>query len=194
VPASHVIVGLGNPGGEYEETRHNAGFMVVDRLARRIGCEVHGKQYGARVGRGRLGDQELLLVEPQSYMNLSGDPVRKAVSDQGLEDLRKLIVVHDELDLPVGRLKLVFDRGAGGNKGVASIISSLGTKAFTRVRVGIDKPTRSQTVDWVLTKFSKSEWQVMDATIDRAVAAIESLVTKGFDAAGNEFNRDEEAK
>lgn len=194
MPASHVIVGLGNPGDEYEETRHNAGFMVVDRLARRIGCEVHGKQYGARVGRGRLGDQELLLVEPQSYMNLSGDPVRKAVSDQGLEDLRKLIVVHDELDLPVGRLKLVFDRGAGGNKGVASIISSLGTKAFTRVRVGIDKPPRSQTVDWVLTRFSKSEWQVMDATIDRAVAAIEAVVTKGFDAAGNEFNRDEEAK
>jgi len=194
VSASHVIVGLGNPGDEYEATRHNAGFMVVDRLARKLGCEVRSKQYGAMVGRGRLGEHELLLVEPQSYMNLSGDPVRKAVDDQGLSDLRNLIVVHDELDLPVGRLKLVFDRGAGGNKGVASIISALGTKAFSRVRVGIDKPPRTQTVDWVLTKFSKSEWQVMDATIDRAVTAIEALVTKGFDAAGNEFNRDEAVK
>ena len=206
MPAEFVIVGLGNPGSEYERTRHNVGFDVVDRLAAKLGCApLRDKQYGALVARGRLESHELLLVKPQSYMNLSGEPVRKAVGDQGIE-ADHLIVVHDELDLPVAKLKLQANRGPGGHNGVASIIQALGTKAFLRVRIGIDKPPRGRqgvrgssldqpggrasTVDWVLTRFSKSEQSLVDAAVDRAVEAIEAIVLRGMDAAGNAFNRD----
>ena len=190
--AEFVIVGLGNPGSEYERTRHNVGFDVVDRLAAKLGCApLRDKQYGALVARGRLESHELLLVKPQSYMNLSGEPVRKAVGDQGIE-ADHLIVVHDELDLPVAKLKLQANRGPGGHNGVASIIQALGTKAFLRVRIGIDKPPRGRegTVDWVLTRFPKSEQPLVDAAVDRAVEAIEAIVLRGMDAAGNAFNRD----
>ena len=192
MPAEFVIVGLGNPGSEYDGTRHNLGFDVVDRLAVKLGCApVRDKQYGALVARGRLEGHELLLVKPQSYMNLSGEPVRKAVGDQGIE-ADHLVVVHDELDLPVAKLKLQANRGPGGHNGVASIVQALGTKEFLRVRIGIDKPVRgrSGTVDWVLTRFPKSEQPLVDAAVDRAVEAIEAIVLRGMDAAGNAFNRE----
>lgn len=211
--ASHVVVGLGNPGDEYEATRHNVGFMVVDRLAQRLGCApIRDRKYGALAAKGRLGEHELLLVKPQGYMNRSGDPVRKAVGDAGLpEELwpERLIVVHDELDLPVGRLKLQASRGAGGHNGIRSIIGSLGTNAFVRVRFGVDKapagrrgsggvppgkPERAETgADWVLSPFAKSERPVVDETIERAAEAVEAIVLRGLDAASNEYNRSKEA-
>lgn len=196
---SHVVVGLGNPGDEYEGTRHNAGFMVVDRLAERLGSgPISNKKYGALAVRGRLGELELLLIKPQGFMNLSGDPVKKAVADVALPRelwTERLIVVHDELDLPLGRIKLQASRGAGGHNGIKSIISSLGTNEFVRVRVGVDKPSGggrapgdSQVVDWVLTRFAKSERAVVDETIDRAAAAVEAIVKKGLGPAGSEYN------
>lgn len=192
---THVIVGLGNPGDEYEETRHNIGFAVVDRIAERLGCApVRDKKYGALAARGRIGsDLELLLVKPQGYMNLSGEPTRKALGDAGLpkEDWKeKLIVVHDELDLPVGRIKLQTDRGAGGHNGIKSIISSLGTQAFVRVRVGVDKPPKGRGSDWVLGGFSKAEQPVVAEMIERAAEAVEAIARQGFDKAANEFNRE----
>ena len=194
--ASHVIVGLGNPGEEYEATRHNVGFMVVDRIAERLGCApIRDRKYGAAAARGRFRDHELLLVKPQGYMNLSGDPVRKAVSDAGLEQgsfLERLIVIHDDLDLPVGRLKVQTNRGAGGHNGIKSIIGSLGTQAFARVRVGIDKPPKGRegTVDWVLTRFSKADASVIAEAIERAADAVEVLVTDGYEAAARTANAD----
>ena len=191
---THVIVGLGNPGDEYEGTRHNIGFAVVDRIAERLGCApVRDKKYGALAARGRLGDLDLLLVKPQGYMNLSGEPTRKALGDAGLpkEDWKeKLIVVHDELDLPVGRMKLQTDRGAGGHNGIKSIISSLGTQAFVRVRVGVDKSPKGRGSDWVLGGFSKAERPVIDEVVERAAEAIEAIARRGFDKAANEFNRE----
>lgn len=190
---THVIVGLGNPGGDYEKTRHNVGFMVVDRIAERLGCApVRDKKYGAHAARGRLGDFELLLVKPQSYMNLSGEPTRKALADAGIPEAEwkeKLIIVHDELDLPVGRMKIQTDRGAGGHNGIKSIIGSLGTQSFARVRVGVDKPPKGKGADWVLAGFSKAEGPVIADAIDRAADAVETMVRKGVDAASNQFNQ-----
>ena len=196
---SHVVVGLGNPGDEYEGTRHNAGFMVVDRLAERLGSgPIKDRKYGALATRCRLGELELLLIKPQGFMNLSGDPVKKAVADQALPRelwTERLIVVHDELDLALGRLKLQASRGAGGHNGIKSIISALGTNEFVRVRVGVDKPSGSgrapgdsQVVDWVLTRFAKSERAVVDETINRAAAAVEAIVHKGLGPAGSTYN------
>lgn len=194
---THVIVGLGNPGDEYEGSRHNVGFMVVDRIAERLGCApVRDKKYGALAARGRLGEFELLLVKPQGYMNLSGEPTRKALGDAGLpiEDWKeKLIVVHDELDLPVGRMKIQADRGAGGHNGIKSIIGSLGTKGFARVRVGVDKPPKgqgAQGADWVLSRFKKGEAAAVADAIERAADAVEVMVRKGVEAAATEFNRE----
>ena len=195
MPVTHVIVGLGNPGDEYEGTRHNVGFAVVDRIAERLGCgPVRDKKYGALAARGRIGsDLELLLVKPQGYMNLSGEPTRKALGDAGLpkEDWKeKLIVVHDELDLPVGRMKLQTDRGAGGHNCIKSIIGAIGTQAFVRVRIGVDKPPKGRGSDWVLGGFSKAEQPVIDEIVERAAEAIEAIARRGFDKAANEFNRD----
>lgn len=191
---THVIVGLGNPGDEYEGSRHNVGFMVVDRIAERLGCApVRDRKYGALAARAKLGEFELLLVKPQGYMNLSGEPTRKALGDAGLpeEDWKeKLIVVHDELDLPVGRMKIQADRGAGGHNGIKSIIGSLGTQAFARVRVGVDKPPKGQGTDWVLGRFKKGEAAAVADAIERAADAVEQMVRKGVDAAANEFNRE----
>lgn len=191
---THVIVGLGNPGDEYEGSRHNVGFMVVDRIAERLGCApVRDKKYGALAARGRLGEFDVLLVKPQGYMNLSGEPTRKALGDAGLpiEDWKeKLIVVHDELDLPVGRMKIQADRGAGGHNGIKSIIGSLGTQAFARVRVGVDKPPKGQGTDWVLGRFKKAEMAAVADAIERAADAVEMMIKKGVDAASNEFNRE----
>jgi peptidyl-tRNA hydrolase, PTH1 family len=126
-------------------------------------------------------------------MNLSGEPTRKALGDAGLpnEDWKeKLIVVHDELDLPVGRMKIQADRGAGGHNGIKSIIGSLGTQAFARVRVGVDKPPKGQGADWVLGRFKKGEAAAVADAIERAADAVEMMIKKGVDAASNEFNRE----
>src|SRR5687767_742310 len=174
--ASHVIVGLGNPGDEYEGTRHNVGFEVVDRLAERLGTSIRDKKYGALAARGRMGTNEVILVKPQGYMNLSGEPTRKAWLDASIEESdmkERLIVVHDELDLPVGKLKIQTDRGPGGHNGIRSIIQSLGTQSFARVRVGVNKPPKERRgADWVLSRFSKAERAQIDEVIQQAVEAI----------------------
>jgi len=202
VAASHLIVGLGNPGSEYEGTRHNAGFMVVDRIAERLGCApIRDKRYGALVAKGRVRsgqkEVELLLLKPQGYMNLSGEPVKKAVQDVGMADVdwpERLIVVHDELDLLPGRLKLQTNRGAGGNNGIKSIIGSLGTTNFARIRFGIGKPPKGPDgkplgADWVLSNFSKSEWRdVIEPALTRAAEAVEVAVLEGFQKAANRYN------
>ncbi len=193
--ASHVVVGLGNPGPEYEGTRHNVGFMVVERLAGRLEAgPIDGRRYGAKVASARIGGHDVLMVLPQDYMNRSGDAVRKAVNDVGLPPEawpERLIVVHDELDLPLGRLKLQSGRGAGGHNGIRSIVAALGTNDFARVRVGIDKPPKgwgTSGADWVLSRFPKGERTAVEAAVVRAAEAVEAIVTRGLQVAGNEFN------
>jgi len=145
-----VIVGLGNPGGSYARSRHNVGFQVLDELAARHRMRFSRREYKSQVGDGRIGEQRVLLMKPQTYMNLSGEAVQRARRDLGLEP-PDFLVVYDDLDLAVGRLRLAASGGAGGHHGVESIIEALGSKAFPRIRIGIGRPgSKNANVDYLL--------------------------------------------
>lgn len=192
-PVTALVVGLGNPGPEYRRTRHNVGFMVVERLAERWRIRWDRPRNQARGALGRVGDRQIALLEPLTYMNLSGSPVAQALRRYGLAP-SDLLVVHDDLDLPFGRLRLRATGSAGGHRGVQSIISALGTKDFPRLRIGIGRPDGDHDVrDFVLDTFDRDEAVKLEAVLDRAVAAVETALRQGLDAAMNEFNRSEDA-
>lgn len=185
---SFLIVGLGNPGREYQGSRHNAGFMVVDRLAERLGVKFTRLESKALVVKGNYQGQRLLLAKPQTYMNLSGQAVRALVGFYKIP-LNHLLVSYDDVDLPLGALRIRPGGGSAGQKGMASIIESLGAQDFPRMRIGIGRPPgRMDAADYVLQNFSVAEKEVLDATLERAVDAILVFVTKGLDAAMNQFN------
>lgn len=184
----YLIVGLGNPGVEYESTRHNAGFMVVERLAQVHGVKLSTKSHSARWGQGKIGDETVLLVEPMTYMNESGVAVKSLLKDKDvLPD--HLIVIYDDLDLEPGRVRVRVDGGSGGHKGIKSIISRIGTEGFIRVRVGIGRPPgRQDPADYVLMPFSKDQREEIDFAIAKAADAAEYIITNGAEKAMNEFN------
>jgi len=180
----HIIVGLGNPGPEYAWTRHNAGFFVVDRLAAR---------WGAKFRRERQADvaavpgHDAKLVKPRSYMNLSGGAVQ-AVMTRDRARLADLLVVHDDLDMPLGRLRFKVGGGAGGQRGVKDIADRVGPD-FARLKIGISRPPAGwEAHRWVLARFAEDERAVLDAVIDAAVGAIETLLESGLAAAMNHAN------
>jgi len=184
-----LIVGLGNPGNRYEDTRHNVGFQIVDALAAKAAVALSSTKFNGEFGQGSLKGEKVALLKPQTYMNCSGDSVApaarfyKVVGDD-------LIVVHDELDMPLGRLQLRKGGGTGGHHGLDSIVERLGTDDFIRLRVGIGKPeTKERTVGHVLGGFSKEEATLWQETAQKAVAAIEALVKVGLAKAMNDFNR-----
>jgi PTH1 family peptidyl-tRNA hydrolase len=184
----HLIVGLGNPGAEYADNRHNLGFMVVDELARRGRAAAARAKFGAEISEATIGGNRLLLCKPQEYMNVSGQAVARVAGfwKIGLADT---IVVHDELDLPFDRLKLAAGGGPGGHNGVKSIISALGDPAFPRVRIGIGRPAPGRdAADYVLTDFSRAEAAVLPDLIGRAADAVEAIVASGLTTAMNRFN------
>jgi PTH1 family peptidyl-tRNA hydrolase len=184
-----IIVGLGNPGPKYFGTRHNFGFAVVDALAakRRIG--VTSSAYGAQVGRGRAAGEEVVLVKPRTFMNLSGDSVTAALKGTG-EGPAGLIVIHDDLDLPLGRIRIKKSGGDGGHNGVASVIAGLDTDLFVRVRMGIGRPPEGEDpVEYVLKPFGADELEVVNEAVGRAVEAVMVIVRQGPDRAMNLFNR-----
>jgi PTH1 family peptidyl-tRNA hydrolase len=184
-----LVVGLGNPGDRYESTRHNIGFRVIDRLAARLGMSVTRSRFSALYAKGRLEGQELILAKPQSFMNLSGGPVR-ALADYFDIEPPELLVVYDEIDLPFDRIKIVASGGHGGHNGVRSLIDTLQDKNFARIRMGVGRPDpRIDVSDWVLGKFSTVESQALDPFLDRAVDAVTSIVTRGLKMGMNEFNR-----
>jgi PTH1 family peptidyl-tRNA hydrolase len=177
-----LVVGLGNPGPAYAQTRHNAGFLVLDVLARR---------HGLRFRRGRLADEApwgaITLLKPRLYMNLSGQVVQAYVTRYGL-GVEQLLVVHDDLDLPLGRLRFKRGGGAGGQKGVADIAARLGA-GFYRLKIGISRPPEGMTAErWVLSRFRDDEQALLACVLERAVDAIEVFVHDGFTAAANRFN------
>ncbi|MGW3946225.1 aminoacyl-tRNA hydrolase [Micrococcus endophyticus] len=185
-----LIVGLGNPGPEYERTRHNVGQMVVDELASRMGVGFTRHRAGAVVATGRLGigGPRVVLAKSTGYMNVSGRPVSALASFYGIgpEDL---VVVHDELDIPFDTLRLKRGGGEGGHNGLKSITASLGTKDYARVRVGIGRPPgRMDVADFVLRPFTKAEQDVLPLHVDRAADAVEKLVTDGLEAAQQAFH------
>jgi PTH1 family peptidyl-tRNA hydrolase len=185
-----LIVGLGNPGREYAGTRHNIGFMVVDRLASVLGVTVEGKMCKALVGQGRINGEKVVLAKPQTYMNLSGDAVGALVNWFKLT-AADLLVIYDDLDLASGKLRLRAGGGSGGHKGMQSIIQALGTDGFPRVRVGIGRPPEPgyATADYVLGHISNDEATVLKEALSLASDAVVCTVREGIERAMNLFNR-----
>jgi peptidyl-tRNA hydrolase, PTH1 family len=184
-----LIAGLGNPGPKYDATRHNLGFMVIDAAAARFRLDMGGKAHRAQVGRGRIAGVEVLLAKPQTFMNLSGDSVGPLMRDDGLGPA-DVVVVHDDLDLPLGVLKVSVSGGDGGHNGVASVIEALGTGSFVRLRVGIGRPPDGvDPVEFVLSGFSAEEAGNVEKVISAAVEAVASIVREGPSKAMNRFNK-----
>lgn len=184
-----LVVGLGNPGREYEETRHNAGFLVVDYLAREEGLSFGCSDFHADLARGRVAGQEVLLAKPQTYMDLSGLAVGALVRWYKLDPTADLLVVSDDLDLPLGRLRLRARGSHGGHRGLLSIINELGTSDFARLRIGIGRPGEHETAkDKVLGVFPEEEGRILDEVIVAAAGAIRTWLVEGTEAAMNRYN------
>jgi PTH1 family peptidyl-tRNA hydrolase len=184
----HLVLGLGNPGRKYERTRHNAGFLVVDRLGDRQRVSVDRAQLGALVASVHLGDHPVLLAKPQSFMNLSGQPAAslrgyyKVVNDD-------VIVIHDDVDLPFGDVRVKKGGGHGGHNGLRDLQEKLGTAGFVRVRVGVGRPPEGwETADYVLSPFHTPEEAALPELVDRAADAVELVVQRGTEAAMNQVN------
>jgi PTH1 family peptidyl-tRNA hydrolase len=183
-----LLAGLGNPGLQYAGNRHNVGFMVLDELAARVGGKFKAHKSGAEVLEGRLAGQRVILAKPRSFMNLSGGPVAGAARFYKVP-ATGVVVVHDELDLPFGALKLKLGGGDNGHNGLRSISKSLGTKDYYRVRFGIGRPPgRQDPADYVLKDFSTVERKELALEVDRCADAVEALISTGLTAAQNSFH------
>lgn len=183
-----LIAGLGNPGSRYAATRHNVGFMVAERLAAGSGIALKRQGYQGIYGTGRLGGEEVTLLLPQTFMNLSGTSVGSACKALGLHP-GELIVIHDEIDLPFGALRLKAGGGHGGHNGLRSICQVLGSGEFQRVRIGVGRPPAGGDVaGWVLSPFSAEERRSLEQVIEYSARAVESLLISGMQQAMNEFN------
>ena len=184
-----LIVGLGNPGSEYADTRHNVGWRVAEALAERAGLAAWREKFEAHLAEGRLAGHKVVLARPVTYMNASGRSVRPMMDFWKLEP-DDLLVVLDDMALPVGRLRLRPDGSAGGHKGLASIVQDLGHERFARLRVGIGAPPSAEDgADYVLARFVPEERQALDEAVDRAADAAETWIRSGPEAAMNRFNQ-----
>lgn len=182
------IVGLGNPGKNYEKTRHNVGFMALDRLAQKHGISITQSKCKALVGEGFVGREKVVLIKPMTFMNLSGESVR-AYMDYYKVELKDLIVVYDDLDTEVGRIRLRYQGSAGGHNGIKSIIQHTGTQTFDRVRMGISRPQGGMAVvDYVLAPFAKAEQPLLDEMIEKTCDALEYSLDHTFEQTMAQFN------
>ncbi len=192
-----LIVGLGNPGIEYQFTPHNAGFLAIDRIADDCGVVVANRRGKALTAKARLAGEEVLLAKPETFMNLSGLSVVALIQELGIEDVqRDVIVLYDELAFPLGQFRIAERGSANGHNGVKSVSGSLGTQDWVRVRIGVGKPAledgreiKAGGRDYLLTPFRKQELALLDEVLDRVKVAVEVVLTKGVSAAMNEFNR-----
>lgn len=182
-----LVIGLGNPGREYERSRHNLGFLVVDELAHRRGGRIADRAAKSLTGRVRLGDRELVLAKPQTMMNLSG-LAAKALRAKYNVALDRVLIVHDDLDLPFGRLRVRKGGSSAGNHGMDSVIESFGTKEVIRFRVGIGRPA-GDGVDYVLSPFTEAERAQLPEVVARVADAVEVAVEHGLEKAMTDFNR-----
>ncbi len=188
-PADLLVVGLGNPGADYAGTRHNVGADVVELLATRHGGQLKKAKERALVAEVRIAGRRVALAFPLTYMNESGQAVGPLVRRHGIEDLHRLVVVHDELDLPVGRLRVKVGGGLAGNNGLRSIKAHLKSEDFIRVRIGIGRPpSADRGADYVLKRPGKAERDEMAVVCERAADAVETILTDGADAAMAKFN------
>jgi peptidyl-tRNA hydrolase, PTH1 family len=189
-----MIVGLGNPGIEYQFTWHNLGFLVIDRLAEQIGVQVGNRQSRALTGRGQIDGTEVMLVKPETYMNLSGVAVKDLIDKHEIVPEQDLIVVYDELDLPVGTIRVRQRGSSAGHNGLQSIIGALGTQEFMRIRLGIapDRPV-GDGAKYVLSQIRKAQYPQIDEMLDTAAEAVKMILAQGALAAMNRYNRKAEA-
>lgn len=185
---TYLIIGLGNPGREYRETRHNVGFMLLDRLTVRLNARFTRLQSRALVASAHFQERKIILAKPQTFMNLSGQSVQGLMHFYKLP-LENLLIAHDDLDLPVGTIRLRPDGGSAGQKGMMSTIERLGTDEIPRLRLGIGRPPgQMQAPDYVLQDFSKADLTIISETLNRAVETALSWVTDGLEAAMNKYN------
>lgn len=187
-----LIAGLGNPGKEYENTRHNAGFLVLDTLAQKLGADLSERKHRALCGKAVIGGQKVTLLKPQTYMNSSGESIR-AAADYYKVPPEDILVVYDDISLAPGQLRIRAKGSAGGHNGIKSIIAHLGTQEFPRVKVGIgEKPPRMDLADYVLGHFSSGEKKIMEEAAKEAADAICEIVNVGIEQAMNDHNRRKE--
>ncbi len=185
-----IIAGLGNPDRQYEGTRHNAGFDVIDRLADKYNISVDTKKHRACIGKGIIEGQKVILAKPQTYMNLSGESIISLVDYYKADEENELLVIYDDISLDVGQLRIRTKGSAGGHNGIKNIIAHLGTQVFPRIKVGVgEKPKGYDLVDYVLGHFLKEEKERMDEGYDHAVRAAELIVSGQINEAMNEYNR-----
>ena len=186
----YVIAGLGNPGGKYEKTRHNVGFQVIDRLASKYHIDMNTKKHKAICGTGVVEGVKVLLVKPQTFMNLSGESIREAVDFYKVDPETEFLVIYDDISLAPGHLRIRKKGSAGGHNGIKNIILHLGTQVFPRVRVGVgEKPEGYDLADYVLGHFSKDDRAKMQEGYTRAMHAAEMLVAGDVEQAMNEYNK-----
>lgn len=182
------IVGLGNPGRQYEETRHNVGFKVIDELSVRFGIPMDKSKFNGIYGQGTIMGEKVLILKPLTYMNLSGESVRP-IMDYFDIDIEDLLVIYDELDLPIGKIRLRAKGSAGGHNGMKSIIHHTGTTEFKRIRIGIDRPNNGMKIsDYVLSRFTMDEKVDIENTIKKSADACEKWLTTPFLQVMNDFN------
>ena len=185
-----LIVGLGNPGIEYQFTPHNLGFLAVDRIASERGVEIRNRQCRALTARMKVGDEPVLLAKPETYMNLSGLSVRELVAEYELKPESDLIVIQDELDFPLGTLRIHTRRSSAGHNGIESIIGALGTQDFLRIRMGVAPERKIEDGQrYLLAPMNKAALAVVDEILDTAAEAVKVILTDGAAAAMNRFNR-----
>ena len=188
-----LIVGLGNPGIEYQFTPHNLGFLAVDRIANDCGVEIRNRQCRALTARATIGAEQVLLAKPETYMNLSGFSVRALLAKYELNPVTDLVVIYDELDLPLGTIRIRQRGSSAGHNGMESLIGALGTQEFLRIRLGIAPDGKIKNgVRYVLRPFTKAQLKAVDEVLDKAAKAVKVILTDGPAAAMNRFNRKEE--
>ncbi|TVX85148.1 aminoacyl-tRNA hydrolase [Paenibacillus agilis] len=182
------IVGLGNPGAKYVNTRHNIGFMAIDELARRFNIEVKENKFKALMGEGRVGTEKVVLIKPMTYMNLSGESIR-AYMDFYKASLDDFIVLYDDMDTELGKVRLRYQGSAGGHNGIKSIIAHTGTQSFNRVRMGISRPTPGRDIaDYVLEAFPKADASLLEQTVERTCDAVQYALTNSFEQTMAKYN------
>lgn len=186
----YIIAGLGNPGKEYDNTRHNAGFMAIDALSKKYGIDVTEKKAKGLIGKGVIEGHKVILVKPQTFMNLSGDCLRELTDYFKIDVENELIVIYDDITLDVGGLRVRKKGSAGGHNGMKSIIANLGTMDFQRIRVGIgEKPAKMDLADWVLGHFKKEDMEALQDALSESTEAVKLILDGETDEAMNKYNR-----
>ena len=185
----YIIAGLGNPSKTYDKTRHNIGFDAIDCIADKYGINVDILKHKALCGTGIICGQKVVLIKPQTFMNLSGEAVASILNFYKLDAENELIIIYDDISLDVGRMRLRSKGSAGGHNGIKSIISHIGTEKFKHIKIGVgDKPADSDLADYVLGRFSTADRKVIDSTLLRVCEAVECIIGDDMDAAMNRFN------